>query len=87
MSKSEPAYAWININGKDVRLRQVMINVNKSKRRSIAKYRSNNISVTVDSKQVKEEQGELTSTTTIDRISIDYGGKTKTIDTTGGCVF
>jgi hypothetical protein len=87
ISKSEPAYAWMNIDGKDVRLRQVSVKITQQKKRSIAKYRLNNIAVTVDSKQVKEEQGELTSISTIDRILIDYHGQTKTINTTGGCIF
>jgi hypothetical protein len=64
-----------------------MINVNKSKRRSISKYRSNNIAVTVDSRQVKEDLGDIVpSIMTRELISIDYAGQTKTIDTTGICV-
>ena len=51
--KTQPVFAWMNIDGKDVRLRQVSLKVSKKQRRSIAKYRSNNISVTVDSKEVK----------------------------------
>jgi hypothetical protein len=88
MSKSAPAYAWMNIDGKDVRLRQVSVKITQQKKRSIAKFRSNNIAVTVDSRQVKEDLGDIVpSTTTKELISIDYRGQTKTINTNGGCVF
>jgi hypothetical protein len=64
MSKSAPAYAWMNINGKDVRLRLVSVKITQQKKRSISKYRSNNIAVTVDSRQVKEDLGDIVPSTT-----------------------
>jgi hypothetical protein len=87
--KSEPVIAWMNINGRDLRLRQVSLQIIKPGISSVATYRSNNLSAIVDSQTVKQggERGIVGSEyqETVDRISIDYGGKTKVIKTNGQC--
>jgi hypothetical protein len=67
-SESEPVYAWMNINGKDVRLRQTSLKIIQPKVRSIARYRANNLLVVVDCElpdaHLAVERGLLPSTTT-----------------------
>jgi hypothetical protein len=84
-SKSQPVIAWINIEGKDFSMRQVNLKVMKRNKRSIAKYQSRNIAVTVDSRNIKEDNSGMSTQTSTDRISIEYAGQTKIINTTGSC--
>jgi hypothetical protein len=85
LRKSQPVIAWINIDGKDLQMRQVSLKVMKSNRRSVAKYQSRNISVTVDYRNIKEDNSGMSTQTSTDRISIEYAGQTKIINTTGSC--
>jgi hypothetical protein len=82
--KSNSVVAWVNINGQDVRLRRVSLNV-ISKTHSISKYQAKNISVTLDSKTTKVDNTNMYSEESIDKVSVQYQGKTKTINTTGNC--
>jgi hypothetical protein len=82
--KSATAIAKMNINGKDIRLKQVNLRV-VNKTRSIATYRAKKISVTVNSRTIEEHEEPMYSSRTLDKISINYQGKTKTINTTGQC--
>jgi hypothetical protein len=75
----------MNIDGKDVRLREVMVKKLKGNVGAIAKYQSNNISVTVDSRKTEENNSGMSTEKSIDRISIQYDGQTKVINTTGSC--
>jgi hypothetical protein len=84
-SKSQPVIAWINIDGKDLSMKQVSLKLMKANRRSVAKYQSRNISVTVDYRNIKEDNSGMSTQASTDRISIEYAGQTKIINTTGSC--
>jgi hypothetical protein len=66
-------------------MRQTSLKTMKSNRRSVAKYQSRNISVTVDYRNIKEDNSGMSTQTSMDRISIEYAGQTKIINTTGSC--
>jgi hypothetical protein len=85
VNQSQAIFAWVNIDGKDIRLRQVM-SKDINSRRSIAKYQANNISVTVDYKVIKKARVHPDVSKTADRVSIDYQGHRKNINTYGGCI-
>jgi hypothetical protein len=84
-NSSPTVFAWLNINGKDIKLQQVSTTGTKKKSRS--KYQAKNISLTVDSEFVIEDNGALNSTSTTEKILINYKGQVKSISTTGGCSY
>jgi hypothetical protein len=86
VDKGKPVFAWINIDGKDIRLREVMSKRDKRNGRSINKYQANNISVTVEARKIKEVQEPVYILTTADRVSIEYRGHKKVINASGTCM-
>jgi hypothetical protein len=87
-NNSPTVFAWLNINGKDIKLKQISTTGTKKKSRS--KYQARNISLTVDSelvKLVKEDNSGLTSESTVEKILINYKGQIKSFSTTGGCSY
>jgi hypothetical protein len=85
VNKGKPVFAWVNINGKDIRLKEVMSKINKRNGRSTNQYQGNGVLVTLESRKIKEEREPIYMLTTEDRVSMDYQGKRKVINTTGQC--
>jgi hypothetical protein len=85
VDKGKPVFAWVNINGKDIRLREVMSKINKQNGRAINQYQANGILVTLESRKIKEVREPVYMLTTADRVSIEYRGQKKVINASGGC--
>jgi hypothetical protein len=85
--ESEPVVAWMNINGQDIQLQQVSLQVSKKGDSSVAKYRSQNVSVTVNYQIFPEEKGDISSQKTSEKIAVNYKGQRKIIHTTGECTW
>ena len=85
--RSEPVIAWININGKDFAVKQTIVKITNNNTKATAKYLSKEISITVDSQiqNTRKDPGDMYFETSLDRISIDYRGQTKVVNTTGFC--
>jgi hypothetical protein len=81
--KSENATARMNINGENVRLKQTSLKV--VGKTSFATYQSKNVSLTIESKMVKEREEPVYYSVTEEKISIKSKGITRDISTTGGC--
>jgi hypothetical protein len=84
-SKSAPANARMNINGEEILLKQFNLQATKGGK-SIARYKAKDISVTIKSTTIKEQEEPSYSSQTSDEISIKYKGQTKTINTQGKCI-
>jgi hypothetical protein len=82
--ESEPVITWMNINGQDIQLQQVSLQVSKKGDSSVAEYRSQDIAVTVNYQIFPEEDF---SQKTSEKISVNYKGQRKTINTTGLCTW
>jgi hypothetical protein len=85
VNKGKPVFAWVNINGKDIRLKEVMSKINKRNGRSTNQYQGNGILITLESRKIKEEREPVYMLTTADRVSIEYRGQKKVINASGGC--
>jgi hypothetical protein len=77
--------AWINIDGKDIRLKKISTQVINPNKRSISKYRDGIITVTLDSKITRTTKDELQVDYLLEKITFKVDKKSKTIQTTGYC--
>jgi hypothetical protein len=84
--KNNPVIGWVNINGQDIRIKQVM-NKKKSKDRYISIYKSRNIVIVIESETTKSADYSVAVpvSETSDKVSITYQGTTRVINTTGFC--
>jgi hypothetical protein len=86
--ESEQVFAWMNIDGKDTKLKQVSLKIAEAGNTSVAQYQSPDVSVTVNYTMFPEiKGGGITSQETAEQIVINYKGQTKTITTTGKCTW
>jgi hypothetical protein len=81
--ESQNATARMNINGENVLLKQTSLKV--AGKVSKAKYKSQNVSLTVEFTTVEEREEPIYYSKMTQKISIKSKGITKNINTTGGC--
>jgi hypothetical protein len=67
-------YAWINIDGEDIKLKQTSRKFYKSSKRTIATYRNGKVAIIFE--------GEMGTDESSDRVTFKVGNKSKTIQTT-----
>jgi hypothetical protein len=75
-------YAWINIDGEDIKLKQTSRKFYKSSKRTIATYRNGKVAIIFDSKILRTIEGEMGTDESSDRVTFKVGNKSKTIQTT-----
>jgi hypothetical protein len=85
--KSEPIFAWMNINNRDLRLKQVSNRVDRAGRKSISIYKADSISVTIESQTTDTTDRGLTVESSTEKISIVSRGRSQTIVTKGRCIY
>jgi hypothetical protein len=78
-------YAWININGNDIKLKQTSRRFLKSSKRTIATYHNGKVSIMFDSRILRTIEGEMGTDESSDRVTFKVGNKSKTIQTIGSC--
>jgi hypothetical protein len=82
----EAKSAWVNLNGKHIRMKETSFQTIKPKQRSIAKYSGDNLTVIVDSQFLREDQGDTLSSTYYSyKVTFKNGSNSKTIKTKGSC--
>jgi hypothetical protein len=78
--------AWVNLNGKHIRMKETSFKTIKSNQRSIAKYSGDNLTVIVDSQFLRENKGDTLSSTDYSyKVTFKNGSNSKTIKTKGSC--
>jgi hypothetical protein len=91
IDRDDGRFSWININGKDVRIRRLSDQVTKHRNKIVKermKYQGKDISIVVESTQIKNISGGehgLDYRTSRDRITITYRGESQTIMAEGIC--
>jgi hypothetical protein len=78
-------YAWINIDGEDIKLKQTSRKFLKSSKRTIATYHNGKVTMIFDSNILRTIEGEMGTDESSDRVTFKVGNKSKTIQTTGSC--
>jgi hypothetical protein len=82
----EAKSAWVNLNGKHIRMKETSFKTIKPKQRSIAKYSGDNFTVIVDSQFLREDKGDTLSSTYYSyKLTFKNGSNSKTIKTKGDC--
>jgi hypothetical protein len=75
----------INVDGKDVTLREVSFKWNEATNQSVSVYRGKGLTVTIKSQLLRTELGALETDYTRDKITVKRGKVTKTVQSTGSC--
>jgi hypothetical protein len=82
----EAKSAWVNLNGKHIRMKETSFQTIKPNQRSIAKYSGDNLTVIVDSQFLREDKGDTLSSTYYSyKVTFKNGSNSKTIKTKGSC--
>jgi hypothetical protein len=77
--------AWINIDGKDIMLKEANVQTIKSDKRVIYIYSNRNILLIVNSKHLRTIEGALDTDEFLSTVTFKIGNISKTIKTKGYC--
>lgn len=77
--------ALVNVNGRDVSIKQVSFRWTKPEKRSVAVYQGKDLTVTIQATIVETNNSGQEVTLTEDRVTFKQGKRTKTIQSNGAC--
>jgi hypothetical protein len=89
MAVYDENYIWININGKDLKLKLISNRMKKGKR-FVRKYQSKTTLVTIDFKETKVskgEEGDCSNSSFSGLTTIDHNGNIKKVDSIMTCIY
>lgn len=82
----EAKSAWVNLNGKHIRMKETSFQTIKPNQRSIAKYSGENLTVIVESQFLRQNKSDTLSSTDYSyKVTFKNGSNSKTIKTKGYC--
>jgi hypothetical protein len=78
--------AWVNLNGKHIRMKETSFQTIKPNQRSIAKYSGENLTVIVESQFLRQNKSDTLSSKDYSyKVTFKNGSNSKTIKTKGYC--